>query len=116
LKILADENIPLLTVDALVKSGHDVLSLHEPIHKGLKDKPLWALAQTGCRLLITTDKGFARYRDEDHFGILIIRLKKPSLQKIHDRVLAALSQVAENEWPGLLITMRDAAKSQWKKK
>jgi hypothetical protein len=36
LKILADENIPLVTVDALVTLGHDVLSLHDAINKGMK--------------------------------------------------------------------------------
>ena len=82
----------------------------------MKDKPVWVLTQNERRLLISTDKGFARYREEEHCGILIIRLRKPSLQKIHHRVLAALTEFREEKWTGLLVTMRDAAKGVWRKK
>ena len=67
-------------------------------------------------ILVTADKGFAKHRAEKHCGILIVRLKKPDLQKIHNRVLAAFAEFPEKEWPGLLVTMRDTARAVWRLK
>lgn len=50
-RILVDENIPLITVETLRKHGDDVL---------------WNKVIGQQRLLITTDKGFVRKRDEPH--------------------------------------------------
>jgi len=116
LKILADENIPLVTIESLRTFGHDVLSLHDSGRKGMKDTPVWSIVQNEQRLLVTTDKGFARHRNERHYGILVVRLRKPNLMKIDERVLAALSEIPEQEWPGLLLTIRDTTKAAWKKK
>ncbi|MBU1581564.1 MAG: hypothetical protein KKE44_02335 [Proteobacteria bacterium] len=41
------------------------------------------------------------HRDEPHHGILIIRLKRPSRQKIHRYVLQALKRYTPKEWPAL---------------
>jgi len=65
-------------------------------------------------LLITTDKGFTEHRDEQHYGILIIRCKQPSRDKIHQRVMQALKRYAANQWPGLMVVMRDTFQSTWK--
>ena len=67
-----------MTVEALNALRHEVCSLHEVKRKGMKDTPVWSLAQTEQRMLITTDKGFAQHREEERCGILIIRLKKPN--------------------------------------
>jgi predicted nuclease of predicted toxin-antitoxin system len=80
----------------------------------MSDKQLWQKAVKQERLLITTDKGFAENRDERHYGILIIRLKQPSRIKIHQRVLQALKRHAANQWPGLMVVMRDTFQSTWK--
>ena len=63
------------------------------------------LAQQERRLLITTDKGFARYRNEPHHGILVVRLRQPNERKIHERVLRAIGQFTSDEWAGLLVVM-----------
>lgn len=62
-------------------------------------------------LLVTTDKGFSEHRDEQHCGILIVRLRQPNEQRIHARIMAAFRQFTEQEWPGLLVVMRDAVQS-----
>lgn len=111
MKILVDENIPRKTVEALRALGHDVLDIRGTPQQGIKDEPLWALVQSENRLLITTDKGFTNYRDEPHQGILVIRLRQPNRDKIHERVMRAINQFAEDEWPGLLVVMRDAVQS-----
>lgn len=56
MKILVDENIPHMTVKVLVEMGHDVLDIRGTKDEGMKDTPLWQLAQREGRL------GLATYR------------------------------------------------------
>ena len=114
MKILVDENIPASTVTELREQGHDVLDIRGTSDQGMADQELWQKAVQEQRLLITTDKGFAEHREDRHYGLLIIRLKQPSRVKIHERVLQALRRYAANQWPGLMVVMRDAFQSTWK--
>jgi predicted nuclease of predicted toxin-antitoxin system len=114
MNICVDENIPLVTVAELKNLGHDVLDIRGTIEQGLTDDLLWEKVQSENRLLITTDKGFANYRVESHYGILIVRLRQPNEQKIHLRIMQAINQYSESEWAGLLVVMRDAVQSVWR--
>lgn len=116
MKILVDENIPLMTVDALRYLGHEVLDIRGTPDEGMPDPILWPKCQSEERLLITTDKGFSKYRYEPHHGILIVRLKKPNRIKIHQRVMKAINQFDEDEWKGLLVVMRDVVQAIWQAK
>jgi predicted nuclease of predicted toxin-antitoxin system len=111
MKIFVDEHIPLMTVRTLRLMGHDVRDIRSTPDEGMEDDGLWAMAQREERLLITTDKGFTQYRTVRHYGVLIIRLRRPNRQKIHARIMQAMQQFSESEWPGLLVTMRDVAQS-----
>jgi predicted nuclease of predicted toxin-antitoxin system len=111
MKILVDENIPSMTVRALLGLGHDVADIRGTPDQGAEDEILWKKVQSAQRILITTDKGFSRYRDVNHFGILIVRLRQPNRKKIHDRVLRALAQFTPGEWPGMLLVVRDTVQS-----
>jgi len=82
---------------------------------GISDDVLWEKVQSEKRLLITTDKGFANYRRERHPGILIVRLHQPNERKIHERVMRATQQFAEDDWNGLLVVMRDVVQSSWRR-
>ncbi len=113
MKIFVDENIPLITTKELILQGYDVIDIRGTNDQGIADDLLWKKAQDLQCLLITTDKGFAVHRDEPHHGILIIRLKQPSRQKIHQYVLQALKRYPPKEWPGLMVVMRDAVQSSW---
>ena len=114
MKIFVDENIPLITVKELILQEYDVMDIRGTNDQGITDEALWQMVQDLQCLLITTDKGFTIHRDEPHHGILIIRLKQPSRQKIHQHVLQALKRHTPKEWPGLMVVMRDAVKSTWK--
>ena len=114
MKIFVDENIPNVTVQELQALGHDVLDIRGTPQQGLPDDHLWSLAQSELRMLVTTDKGFAMHRDENHSGILIVRLHQPNEQRIHARVMAAVRQFPESEWPGLLVVMRDSVQSVYR--
>ena len=71
MKILVDENIPLMTVAELRSMGHDVRDIRRTRLEGLDDAELWNMANTERRILVTTDKGFSQHRDERHSGVLI---------------------------------------------
>ena len=114
MKILVDENIPLMTVQALRDNGHDVLDIRGTDIEGTTDESLMDIVQKDGRLLITTDKGFTQFRNEHHFGLLIIRIRRPNRQKIHKRILQAMSNFSTEEWHGLLVVMRDTAQSVWR--
>lgn len=114
MKIFVDENIPLKTVKELVLQGYDVVDIRGTEDQGITDEVLWQKTQELQCLLITTDKGFTIHREKSHYGILIILLKQPSRQKIHQRVLQALKRYTPKQWPGLMVVMRDAVQSTWK--
>ena len=112
--IFVDENIPSITVEALRKTNHDVKDIRGTKDEGIPDDEIWQLTQHERRLLITTDKGFSKFRNQSHYGILIVRLKKPNQQKIHDRIIGTMNQIKKDEWKGLIVVVRDAVRSIWK--
>ena len=114
MKICVDENIPLNTVAELGNLGHDVLDIRGTDSQGIADDVLWEMIQQENRLLITTDKGFVQHRDAPHSGILVVRLRQPNAQKIHERVMQAMEQFSEDEWAGLVVVMRDVVQSVWR--
>ncbi len=114
MKIFVDENIPLLTVRALLKEEHDVLDIRGTADRGMEDDILWHMIQGEKRLLITTDKGFTQYRNTAHHGILIIRLRQPNRYKIHQRIMHALAKFKDEEWNNLLVVVRDVVQSVWR--
>ena len=116
MKIFVDENIPMQTVDYLDSAGHDVLDLRKTPQEGLSDEKIWTLVHGQKRLLITTDKGFLVHRQENHSGVLVILLRQPNRSKLHMKVVQAIQQFQEQEWPGMVVVMRDRVKSTWKRK
>jgi len=112
--ILIDENIPLGSVKQLQRMGHNVLDIRGTADEGISDELLWNKACQEKRLLITTDRGFAHYRDMKHHGILIVALRRPNCLKINERVIEAIKTFSPEKWPGLLVVMRDKAMSTWR--
>jgi predicted nuclease of predicted toxin-antitoxin system len=56
MKILVDENIPLMTVQVLREHGHDVLDIRGTPDEGMEDETLWQMTQKEERLFITNDR------------------------------------------------------------
>jgi len=113
--ILVDENIPLMSVEQLLDMGHNVLDIRSTADEGLSDELLWNKACQERRLLITTDRGFAHYRDREHHGILILSLHRPNRRTINKRVIEAMKLFSPEQWPGLLVVMRDKVMSIWRR-
>ncbi|MBN2010105.1 DUF5615 family PIN-like protein [candidate division KSB1 bacterium] len=114
MKVLVDENIPNITVNALRKMYNDVKDVRGTSAEGIPDTKIWELVEKENRLLISTDKGFAQYRNMNHNGILIILLKKPNKDKIHQRVVQTIQQFSEQDWKNTLVIVRDQVQSIWK--
>lgn len=113
MRIYVDENIPAITVRALRELGHEVFDHRGTPREGIADQELWEIAQFQKCLFITTDKGFANKRNEKHYGVIIVRLRRPNRYKIHERVMRAVNQFQENEWPGRIAVVRDNVQSIW---
>lgn len=113
MRICVDENIPLMTVRALRGQNHDVLDVRESASKGAEDDDIWEIAHREQRLFVTTDKGFAQHRNEEHSGVLIVRLKQPNRHKIHQRVMQAIDGLPSEKWPGTVVVMRDSFREVW---
>lgn len=103
-----------MTIGELRDKGFEVIDIRGTSDQGMTDEALWHKVQNEKSLLITTDKGFSNYRNEKHYGILIIRLKHPTRVKIHQQVMRAIKKYSKKEWPGLMVVMRDAVQSSWK--
>ncbi len=111
MNIFVDENIPLMTVKALCEMGYEVLDIRGTEFEGEPDDAIWKKVLQEKQMLITTDKGFAKNRYELHYGILVVCLRQPNRLKIHQRVMKAINQFRDEEWPGLLVVMRDKVQS-----
>ena len=111
MKLFVDENIPSRTVEEVRGLGHDVLDIRGTPDQGMDDEVFWTRGLHEQRLLIVTDKGFAQHRHEAHHGLLIVRLRQPNGATINERVMCAIRQFPETDWPGLLVVMRDTIQS-----
>lgn len=114
MNIFVDENIPKITVKTLKNDGHTVFDIRNTEKEGVPDEEIWEITQKNQALLISTDKGFSRFRNRLHNGILIIRLKKPNRKKIHERIMYAVCYFCEEEWRNRLVIMKDNVMSSWK--
>lgn len=114
MNIFVDENIPIKTVRELCTLGRDVMDIRKTDLEGLSDEELWKRVLDQERLFITTDKGFLRYRHDNHNGILIIRLKYPNRERIHQRIMKSINYFTPEEWRGKLVVVRDTVQSIWK--
>lgn len=59
----------------------------------------------------TTDKGFTEYRSVRRHGALIVRLRPPNRYKIHNAVMHVIERFPMQEWPNLLVVVRDTTMS-----
>jgi len=58
-RLLADENIPRTAITALRERGYDVVSVYE-LRPGMSDEEVVELVVREQRIIMTTDKDFAR--------------------------------------------------------
>ncbi|GBC95369.1 hypothetical protein HRbin16_01158 [bacterium HR16] len=113
MRIIVDENIPRRTAVELRARGYEVIDLRGSPEEGIDDDLLWQKAQQSHALLITTDKGFAQFRGQEHWGVLIIRLRQPNVKRIHNRILQVLDHFNRSDWRGMVVIARDTVLRWW---
>ena len=92
MRIIANENVPGDAVEALRRSGHDVLWVRTEM-PGSCDTSILARAQSERRLVVTFDKGFGELAFRAHLpastGIVLFRISMPSSAAVSAVVVAA---------------------------
>lgn len=111
MKILVDENIPSITVEELRKLNHDVKDIRGNELEGIDDYFLSDLALKESRLLIMTDRGFAKTYSAKHCGIIIITLKKPNEKNIHEKIIGIIKQNSDEYFNSKIIIIKDKVMS-----
>jgi predicted nuclease of predicted toxin-antitoxin system len=101
MRLLANENIPLIVIEALRERGHDVLWIRTE-SPGAPDRDVLAKADTQSRLLLTFDKDFGELAFRQGLparsGIILIRLTQ-----LHpDEMAKVIADIIESrdDWPG----------------
>jgi predicted nuclease of predicted toxin-antitoxin system len=87
MRLLADENFPLPTVEALRLAGHDVFWVRTDA-PGTGDAALLELAEADGRVLLTLDKDFwqiaiQRRRPLERSGVILFRVHPAIPENVH---------------------------------
>ena len=108
MKVLANENFPLLAVEALREAGHDVVWARTEM-PGEGDDQVLRRAQEESRLLVTFDKDFGelafRLSLPATTGIVLFRISAPSSLHVVRVAVAALE--SRTDWDGHFAVVED---------
>jgi predicted nuclease of predicted toxin-antitoxin system len=109
-RILADENIPGHTVNALIAAGHDVSWIAKDA-PSTSDEIILGLGQENERVVLTFDKDFGElvYRDRlpANSGVILLRLSTQAPREVTRIVLLALN--TRPSWNGVFAVVLDEA-------
>jgi predicted nuclease of predicted toxin-antitoxin system len=101
MRLLADENVPRLTVEALRAVGIDLIWARTDL-AGSKDEQVLSRAQADGRILLTHDKDFGDLAYHAGLpaasGIILVRLPHMAPEAIVARTLEAIG--SRSDWAG----------------
>jgi hypothetical protein len=101
LRLLCDENVPRLLVQALRGDGHDVVWVRTD-RPGIADQEVLAWAQQEGRICVTFDTDFGHlavlHGAAAGFGIILLRLPMRGLGADSGPIAAMIA--ARTDWPG----------------
>jgi predicted nuclease of predicted toxin-antitoxin system len=106
MRLLANENVPRLTVEALRNAGHDLIWARTDM-PGSGDEVVLARAQVEERVLLTHDKDFGELAFRAGLpatcGVILIRLGKLAPDGIVRRTVQILG--SRSDWAGHLAVI-----------
>lgn len=109
MKLLANENFPLLVVEAIRAAGHDVLWARTDM-AGAADDVILQRAQAEERLVVTFDKDFGelafRWGLPATCGVALFRLRMQTPDSLPIRILEAFATCSE--WVGHFVVVEDS--------
>lgn len=97
MRVLADQDVWALTVSALRRAGHDVVTAQELGMHRAADEALLEQAHALDRLLLTRDKDFgalAFVRGARAAGILLLRVTPETVEDVHTQLIRVLHERA----------------------
>jgi len=102
MRLLADENFPLPTIEALRQAGHDVTWVRTDL-PGTGDAALLDIAEADGRVLLTLDKDFwqlaiQRRKPLERSGVILFRVHPAIPENITPLVLRTI--VTNQDWSG----------------
>jgi predicted nuclease of predicted toxin-antitoxin system len=102
MRLLADENFPLPTVEALRQAGHDVFWVRTDA-PGTGDAALLELGEAEGRVLLTLDKDFwqiaiQRRKPLERSGVILFRVHPAIPENVTPLVLRTMG--TDQEWGG----------------
>lgn len=104
MRLLVDENVPIVAVRILRLAGHDVFAASES-DAGAADDALLARAHVDGRLLITFDRDFGELAVRRHLGasggIVLLRFVPRSPEEVAE-LLGELLARPDVQWNGRL--------------
>jgi predicted nuclease of predicted toxin-antitoxin system len=104
--LLANENVPRLTIEALRAAGHDLIWARTDM-AGSSDEAVLSRAQAEGRILVTHDKDFGDLAFHAGLpascGIILIRLGKLAPAAIAQRTVQVIA--ARTDWSGHLAVI-----------
>lgn len=110
MKLLANENFPLLAVKALQDLGHDFLWARTDM-RGEADDVILHRAQAEDRLVVTFDKDFGelafRWGLPASCGVILFRLRTQSPDYVRNRVVEILAARADADWLGHFFVVEE---------
>lgn len=108
MRILANENVPLLAIEALRSAGHDVDWIRA-LHPGYKDEQVLALAQSDDRVVLTFDKDFGELAFHRGLpassGVILLRFEPSSVERVSEIIITALEQPIS--WIGNFVVISE---------
>jgi predicted nuclease of predicted toxin-antitoxin system len=109
---LLDENFPKAARPLLLGLGHEVIDFRTVGVEGSPDSEVVAMAIIQRAAILTTDRDFFHTLGQqfpNHHGIIVVALKKPTRDKIIQRLGWLLQHVPEGSIPGRAFQLRDQA-------
>ena len=112
MRFLLDENFPKAVHPLLIELRHEVIDFREVGVAGSTDSEVVAMAITERATILTTDRDFFHTLGQqfpDHHGIIVVALKKPTRDKIIQRLKWLLQMIPETSISGRAFQLRDQA-------
>ena len=106
--IIADENIPLPIIEALVKNKIETISIFDN-HRGISDTEIIKLAQNPPKIILTEDKDFGDLifaYNQNQVSVILLRYHYSELEKISSILLKFLLNHTIENYSFVVITTK----------
>ena len=105
-----DENFPKSVVSLLEQKGHKIIDIRSTEHEGSNDIKIFELAQKEKAIFLTTDRDFFHTIPrlyQNHYGIIVITLRKPNRKEIAKKLLVALNIFDLQKFESKVLLLKD---------